>query len=131
MAAGGADRLLSLADWDGDGAIDADVITEAQKRADGWIDGYLRLRFETPIATPSDTLKRLAADEAVYWMRSSRGMVGEPEMKKREERERELELMRDGKLRPDEPLPKPSTAVKSALVALGGDVTREGTKGMW
>lgn len=131
LAAGGDANLLSVADWDGDGVVDANVIAEAQKRSDAWIDGYLRVRFETPIAAPSDDIKRIAADEAVYWMRKARNMIGPDHAAARTEREREMSDYRDGKRRPDEPLPKKSTAVKTAIVDITGDVTREGLKGMW
>lgn len=131
MAAGGTDRFLSLTDWNGDGSVDADVVTEAQSRADGWIDGYLRLRYSTPIANPSATLARLAADEAVYWMRKSRGMLGEQDIEQRKERERELEAMRDGKLRPDEPTPAKSSAVVAVVVENCNPVSRSGLKGLF
>lgn len=131
MAAGGADRLRDLADWDGDGVVDLAVIAEAITRADGFIDGYLRMRYATPIASPSDTLKRLSADEAIYWMRRSRGMVSEQEFDQYRERVKILEQLRDGTLRPDDPLPPKSSAVRSAWVANTSDTSRDGTKGMW
>lgn len=129
--AGPSDRFVELADWNGDGAVDADVIAEAQLRADGWIDGYLRLRYATPIATPSDTLIRIAADECVYWMRSKKQQLSQEDMEERKNREHQLEAMAAGKIRPDEPLPLKSSAVTSTVVDLGGCITREGLKGMW
>lgn len=130
MAAGGADKFLELADWNGDGSVDTDVIAEAQSRADGWIDGYL-VRYGTPIEQPSDTLIRLAADEAVYWLRQSRGMLAMyPEaVEARKDRERQLEEMRDGKIRPGYPLPAKSTSVVAAVVDNCGPISREGLKG--
>jgi phage gp36-like protein len=131
LAAGGEERFLALTDWDGDGAIDAPVVAEAQKRADGWIDGYLRLRYATPLTTPSETIIRLAADEAVYWLRKSRTMVGPEDATARKEREVEMEMMRDGKLRPDEPSPVKSTAVKSVIVENTSAMSRCNLKGIW
>ncbi len=81
LAVGGATRLRELADWDDDGEVDAGVIAEAQAAADGYIDSYARTRYATPIETPSATLIRVAAEEAVYWMRSKRGVVGEEHRK--------------------------------------------------
>ncbi len=129
LAAGGEKSFIDLADWDGDNVADAVVVAEAQERADGWIDGYLRLRYATPIATPSATLIRLAADEAVYWIKSSRSMAGEHDIKRRTEREHEMGMMRDGKLRPDEPLPTKSTATRSVFVENDSEVSRETLKG--
>lgn len=131
LAAGGAARLTSLTDWNQDGSGDAAVIAEALAVADGLIDGYARSRYATPIANPSDTLRRVAAQEAVYWLRSSRGMASDADRADHEER---LEWMRDlatGKVRPDEPLPASSTAVKSAWVSADSDraVTRDNLKG--
>lgn len=131
LAAGGAELFRSLADWDGDGVADANVIAQAQESADGWIDGYLRLRFETPVLNPSTDIQRLAADEAVYWMKSKRRMLSEDDRTDRTEREREMGEYRDGKRRPDEPNPVKSTAVKSAYVANCSDMSRENLKGSW
>jgi phage gp36-like protein len=134
MAAGGADRLLALADWDGDGAIDAAVIAEAQARADGWIDGYLRMHYAIPIATPTDTLKRLAADECVYWMRCNRGMaLGEHDVQARKDREGQLEQMRDRKLLPDDPAPAASTVAQRPSVVIENtcELSRDSMRGMW
>jgi phage gp36-like protein len=130
LAAGGAARLVELADWNRDGAIDADVIAMAQSAADGWIDSYLRARFATPIATPSDTLVRLAADEAVYVFRQRVGMLSQSDADDRKSRETWLRDCARGVVRPDEPLPEKSTAVKSAWVDdPGRSISREGLKG--
>lgn len=133
FAAGGAARWLQLTDWDGDGQVDASVVASATTAADGWIDGYLRLRHATPIASPSATLRLLAARETVYQLRASRGLVAitKEDLDERTQRIHELEAMRDGKLRPDEPLPAPSTAIRAVFIDNDDDVSREGTKGMW
>jgi phage gp36-like protein len=130
-AAGGADRLIQLADWDADGVIDAAVIAAAQEQADAFLDSYLRLRYATPVANPSATLRGYAAEHAVYWMRQARGMTGPDEQTQLENRQRQLEAMRDGKLRPDEPLPAKSTAVRASFRARSGDVSRDKLKGAW
>jgi phage gp36-like protein len=130
LAAGGAVRLRDLADWDGDQAVDAAVIAEAQAAADGWIDSYLRMRFATPIAAPSTTLVRIAAEEAVYWMLERRGMAGPQDVESRKRREAWLRDCASGAVRPDEPLPAQSTAVQSAWVDdPGRAVSRDGLKG--
>lgn len=132
--AGGAQRLKELADWDGDGALDALVVTVAIENAEGFVDQYLRHRSKTPIANPSATLKRLVGEEAIYFLRYSRGQLAITEYDKdaRTARVKLLEDHRDGKARLDEPMPAASSAVKAAFVDNDDqDVSREGTKGMW
>lgn len=131
LAAGGDQRFLELFDWDGDGVVDALVVSEAQSRADGWIDGYLRGRYATPIATPSDTLIRLSADECVYWARKKRGLLAQDQqdLEDRKDRERQLEAMGAGKIRPDEPPPEQSTAVVAGVVENESPISRRGLKG--
>lgn len=116
LAIGGTARLVELADFDGDGAVDADAIARAQDAADGFIDPFLRVRYATPIATPSSSLVRLAADQAVYEMKKWRGMLTELDLKDLERRERELQDYAKGLRRPDEPLPAKSTATRSGWV---------------
>jgi phage gp36-like protein len=117
IAAGGAAALLQLADFDNDGVIDADVIARAQVTADGLIDGYLRIRYVTPIASPTATLTGLAADEAVYQIRKWRNMANSPEnLKEREQRISELEAMGKGIIRPDGPAPAKSDAVRAVWI---------------
>lgn len=126
-------RFAQLMDWNGTGVIDANAVTRALASADAWVDQYLRTRYATPVQNPSETLKRIAAEEAVYVLKQARGMdqLTDVDFDKRKERMAELEQMRRGALRPDEPTPAKSSAVKSAIVEMSGDVTREKTKGMW
>lgn len=130
-AAGGAERLIQLADWDADGVIDAAVIAEAQEKSDAWIDQYLRMRYGSPVANPSATLRGYAAEQAVYWMKQARSMVGPDEQKQLENRQAQLVAMSKGEIRPDEPLPAKSTAVRPSFRERGGDVSRDKLKGAW
>lgn len=131
--AGGAERLTQLADWDGDGNRDAVAVNAAISNAEGFVDPYLRLRSSTPIAVPNVTLKRLVGEEAIYFLQYSRGGLAVSDFDKnaRMDRIKLLEAHRDGKLRLDEPMPGQSSAVRAAFVENDGDVSREGTKGMW
>lgn len=137
MEAGGAQSFLELTDWDGDGDSDADVVTHAQAKADGWIDGYLRNRYEPlPVPNPSETLIRIAAEEAVYWLKQARNRVGitDAELEQRRTRERELEQMRAGTLRPDSATLVPSNAGRSKVIASEDtdiEVSRKKLEGMW
>jgi phage gp36-like protein len=133
-AAGGAERLLQLTDWNADGEPDIAAVDQALAQADAFLDQYLALRYEVPIAFPSPVLRGYAAEQAIYWLRQSRGMVGDEENRQLENRQRQLELMRDGRLRPDEPTPTSSTAVVAAFVERDPDtveVSRHTLKGMW
>ncbi|MGE0547611.1 MAG: phage protein Gp36 family protein [Kofleriaceae bacterium] len=132
LAAGGADQLRQLSDFAGNGTINADVIARAQAAADGVIDSYLRLRvgvedLEELRANPTTTISELAAAEAVYWMKKSRGMVSELDLNLRKEREVRLKGLKAGELRQSD-TPK---AQRATFVENHGDVTRKGTKGMW
>lgn len=132
LHAGGQAAFDQLFDFDGDGVADPDAIARAQAAADGWIDQYLRLRYATPVAIPSETLKGIAADEAIYQVKKWKPALGvtPQDVEERTQRMRELEAMRDGKNRPDEPLPVQSTAVRAEFVANGSDVSRDSLKGL-
>lgn len=132
LAAGGADALLALADWDADGVLDAEVIARAKESADGLIDGHLRLRMSAEHlaalrAAPTATISELAAAEAIYWIKKSKNMVSPEDIDQRKERERQLDLMRAGQFRPaDDPSPTRATFVEN-----DGPVSRKNTRGMW
>jgi hypothetical protein len=132
LAAGGADRLVALADWNGDGTADAEVLARAKEASDGLIDGNLRLKLGAADlarvrATPTPTLSAIAAAEAVYWMRQARSMVGPEDVEHRKERERQLAAMNAGTFRiDDEP-----EAQRAVFIENDGEVTRKNTRGMW
>ena len=131
MAVGGPDRLVQLADWDNDGVVDDAVIAAAQVAADALIDSYARMRYATPIANPSATIRSVAAQEAVYQIRHNRGMAGQSEI---DERAQRIEWLRDlsrGAVRPDEPAPSRSTAVKPVFIESTRDLSRLKTRGFW
>ena len=133
-AAGGTDRLTQLTDWDDDGVPDDAAIAQALAQADAFLDQYLSLRYAVPIANPSPVLRGYAAEQAIYWLRQARGMVGEEENRQLENRQSQLEMMRDGRIRPDEPTPASSTAVVATFVERNPDVaavSRSNLKGMW
>lgn len=133
MAAGGAESLLQLADWDHDGAIDPDVIARAQDAADALVDAYLRNRYQAGEidafkVTPPRELRDIAAAEAVYWMRSSKQQTTEEDREVRGARVMILEQIRSGTLRFD-------TATRSGgsstIIESTSDITRDKLKGFW
>jgi phage gp36-like protein len=129
LAAGGAARLVEIADIDADGVADPAVLAGAIAAACGWIDGYLRVRFATPIASPTDTVKAQIADEAIFWIIKRRRMTTEQDVLDKTARDLWARSIADGKLRPDEPNPAPSTAIRSAFRTSSRAVSRETLKG--
>lgn len=128
-AAGGAARLVELADWDADGTADAAAIAGVQAATDGWIDSYAALRYAVPIESPTATLVQVAADECVYRLRQRRGMVGEADEQRHKEREAWLVHLSKGLVRPSDPAPSKSDAVRSKVVVNNRDVSRCTLKG--
>lgn len=129
IAAGGNARLVELADFDADGAADAAVIAAAQASVDGVIDSYC-LRYATPLANPSDTLRELAAAEVVYRLHEQRGNVQQDSPMHRAHLERVawLDKVSRGLVVPSSPLPAPSSQMRSAWVEREG-ITRDSLKG--
>lgn len=133
VAAGGAERFVQLADWDGDGVADEAVIAYAIAAADSFVDSFGAIAGQTPIdPVTSPILASVAADEAVYLIREKRGLMSERDIAAREKRIEWLTLWRKGTVRPTGSAETDrATANKSAWVASTADNSREGTKGFW
>lgn len=123
IVAGGASRFRQLADFDGDGTPDADVIARALTDADAFIDPYLQNRYSTPLATPWPEIVRIAEAEAVYLMKTWRGLdwVSAHDTAAHQAREKTLEQYQDGTKRPPDPVPAQSTAPRAAWVSSDAD----------
>lgn len=130
-AAGGAEKLVELADRDNDGIIDAAYLARAQAAADGWCDSHLRKFSPADLAAlraaPTDTIRRLAAEETIYVLRDW-GPLGtsDQDLKKREMRAAELKLISADDLRVAD-----TKTPRAQFVDNDDDVSRDGTKGMW
>lgn len=130
-AAGGAQRFTQLADWDNDGAADAPIVARAQAAADGFIDSHLRKFNAADLAAlraaPSETIKRLAADETIFWLREH-GPIGitDNDLKLREQRIAELKLIKSDDLRAAD-----TKTARAKFIENDSEVSRDGTKGMW
>lgn len=130
-AAGGASKLVELADPENEGELDTAYLERAQKAADGWVDSHLR-RFSAADlaelrADPTDTIKRLAAEETIYVLRDW-GPLGttDQDLKKREMRRDELREIRVDTMRA-----KDTKTPRASFIDNCDDVSRKGTKGMW
>jgi phage gp36-like protein len=75
----GADDLAALADHDGDGTADADVVAGAIGSAEALIDSYLSVRFAVPVALSDGScppvLGTRAVNLAIYFLRLGRDSV--------------------------------------------------------
>ena len=63
---GGTEALVTLADRDGDGVADAELVERALADAAAEIDSYLAGRYALPLPAVPAVLVRLACDMAVY-----------------------------------------------------------------
>lgn len=135
IAAGGAEKLAQLADFDADGMVDAAVIAQAQAEVDGWINSYAAKRYAVPLSAPSLAVQACAASEVVYWLRTKRSMITEQDVAAKADRTTWLKGLASGHVVPSDPLPAPSTTVRSAWVERDseatGQLTRENTEGSW
>jgi len=132
IAAGGAERLVQLMDWDSDGVADAAVIAQLQTEVDAWIDSYAGRRFAVPIAAPTGALRLHAAEEVIYRARLKRGGVGEEHAQAHTDRVAWLEGIARGHVVPSEPQPAPATSVRSVWITRDeNEVSREKLKGAW
>lgn len=128
-AAGGAERLVEIADWNNDGAVDADAIAKAQSHSDRMIDMYCGLRYGVPYANPPASIVELAADLAVFFLKDSRGTATERDIQKHEGQLALLKDINKGVARPSDPAPPKSDAVRSEAVVNNRDSSRANLKG--
>lgn len=137
LAAGGAARLLQIADWDGNGTADPTVIAWAQLTADALIDGHSMMRFEALLTAGGavvDTAAMLAANEAVYQLRRARGQASEADDLAAASRLEIYRAIADGTFRPSEPVPDASSSPASEWIERDEDgegVSRTGLEGWW
>jgi len=71
----GAADLAALADHDGDGLADADVVARAIASAGAVVDSYLAVKFSVPVSPVPEALRTRAVNLAVYFLRLGRDSV--------------------------------------------------------
>jgi phage gp36-like protein len=129
-AAGGAERFVQLADFDGDGAIDVAMVERAVEAATGFIDKHLRKFNAADLAalraSPTPTIAWIAAEETIFRLRSYRQQVSDDDWKLQEMRQKDLAGISADTLRVGD-----TKSARASFVENDTDITRDGTKGMW
>src|SRR5690348_11167221 len=69
-----------MADWDGDGNVDAAVITDVIAEADALIDSFASKRFHVPFSPVPEIIKRMSAKLAGLILARRRNQLTEDEM---------------------------------------------------
>jgi phage gp36-like protein len=80
----GTQLVTRLSDHDNDGVADPPPINDALRAASSIIDGYLSVRYQTPLDNPPALIRDLAVDIALYRLAYSR-LKQTDEMRKRYE----------------------------------------------
>jgi phage gp36-like protein len=141
-AAGGANKLVELADWDPDGTVDAAVLTDAIDASEEWINSYAQRRYNVPFSVVPDIIKRTCAEETVYRLKIGREADVERDRMRHEEREEWLDRLSRGFVSVGvDPEPAESDAIapesadnrdgQETAIDDGLVVTRESTEGFW
>ena len=112
--------LGQLTDDSGQDVIDADVVTQVLTEASATVDSYVRLRYAVPLQ-PSEQIKGLTLDIAVYLLYSRRDRVSDSVQKRHDDA---IQFLRDvgaGKAGLDQP-------VDASPQASGGPVVTDQNK---
>lgn len=80
----GSDLLLRIADRDGNETVDTDAVNLALESASSEIDSYIGTRYDVPLPTPTQMVKQVCIDIAVYRLALSATALTD-EMRKRYE----------------------------------------------
>lgn len=76
------DTLLLIADRDGDGIADVEVVDRAIADASAEIDTYVGKRYELPMGSPPEVLTRLCVDIVVYRLSADADMATDERRKR-------------------------------------------------
>jgi phage gp36-like protein len=134
IAAGGADRLVALADTDGNGAIDAGVVDAAIAEADTLINTFASKRFSVPFSPTPPAIAALSARMAVRILRRNRNTTIAADVEIDKIDREWLSQLASGAVLPGvEPLPAKGSIVTDTAQPRDTtkNVSRERTKGFW
>lgn len=93
----GADALLVVADRDGDGFVDSDIVETALVDAGAEIDAYLTAKYDLPLKDVPPVLTRLSVDIALYRLSGDAGALTEERRQRYEDAIKLLEAISTGK----------------------------------
>ncbi len=134
-AAGGAERLRQLSDWDSTNAIDSTKIAEKIDEAERLIDSYARVNHTVPFVdgdVPAQIV-RICARIAVFLLAEARNQE-EPYLDRHERDIRWLEDLSRGRVRIALPSTDPSKKRGSSggeTAASTGDYDSPNYEGLW
>jgi len=109
----GGELLLTIADRDGDGVVDADAVALALSDADQLVDAHLVERYQLPLATVPDLLVAIAVDVAVYKLAS---LPTEEQRKRYDDALKLLKSIATGVLQLGLPTPPATTGQQAVFV---------------
>lgn len=99
VAAGGTARLLQIADFDADSKEDDDLVDGALIEAEALINSYVRKKREVPLPPPvPDVIRTMAANMAVWVLKSRRDALTEGDAMMQDQRIQWLENLAAGKV---------------------------------
>lgn len=134
IAAGGAARLVALADYNNDNLADAGVVDAAIAEADATINTYASKRFLVPFVSTPDAIAKLSARMAVRYLRRNKSMQLAADIEEEKSDRAWLEALASGAVLPGvEPIPDKGSMIVDDV----GDrestrtTTRERMKGYW
>lgn len=132
QAVGGADRLVQIADWDGDGVADASVIASAIAGADAEIDTYAVKLFTTPFNPVPTAIREISARIARFKIADARGVATEAWQTQYAKDLEWLDALAKGQVAPGpDPFPAKSSVVVDKVVTRPStkEIGREALKG--
>lgn len=133
-AAGGAQRLSQLVDWDGDAVVDAGEVTRAIEWASAYIDAASAAKYAVPLDPVTPRCRLLAADLAVYVLKKWRGVLTEADMEAHKADAAWLAQIGTGEAVWDaDPEPSAAQRQRDAVIERGADkpMSRRASRGFW
>lgn len=121
----GEDAVLLVADRNGDGVIDTDVVERALTDATGEANSYLRAKYRLPLASVPEDLRRVTCDIAHYRLSDDATHLTDEKRQRYEDAMSWLKDLARGVARLD--LPSPPTSASGGVVLVGPErrFTRE------
>ena len=133
LRCGGAQKLVQLADHDGNNVLDAGVVDAAIAEADGDINAAAHKRFAIPLSPLPPEIRALSAKMAVRALRRWRGMLTADDAADEKHDTEWLDKLRKGEIVLSvSPLTKSEIVIDQAGERPATkNVSREKLKGFW